>query len=142
MLADGFLEPMVEHMNELGWDVYSFDHEGGDGQYEFDFDYTDALSMADRMVVFRLMAKHVARSGRRASRPSCPSRTQTSFGSGAHLNMSLADRETGRNLFERGTAAPTTSGSRSRRGTTRSPTSSRPGCSSTPARSPRCWLPP
>ena len=48
-------------MNELGWDVYSFDHEGGDGQYEFDFGYTDALEMADRMVIFRLMAKHVAR---------------------------------------------------------------------------------
>ena len=45
----------------LGWDVYSFDHEGGDGQYEFDFGYTDALAMADRMVLFRLMAKHVAR---------------------------------------------------------------------------------
>ena len=61
MLADAFLEPMVDHMNELGWDVYSFDHEGGDGQYEFDFGYTDALEMADRMLIFRLMAKHVAR---------------------------------------------------------------------------------
>jgi len=61
MLADRFLEPMVEYMNELGWDVYSFDHEGGDGQYEFDFGYTDALTMADRMLIFRLMAKHVAR---------------------------------------------------------------------------------
>ena len=56
-----FLEPMVGYMNELGWDVYSFDHEGGDGQYEFDFGYTDALQMADRMLIFRLMAKHVAR---------------------------------------------------------------------------------
>ena len=62
MLADAFLEPMVGYINELGWDVYSFDHEGGDGQYEFDFGYTDALAMADRMVIFRLMAKHVARS--------------------------------------------------------------------------------
>jgi glutamine synthetase len=61
MLADRFLEPMVDYMNELGWDVYSFDHEGGDGQYEFDFRYTDVLTMADRMVLFRLMAKHVAR---------------------------------------------------------------------------------
>src|SRR5258706_9042677 len=55
VLADGFLEPMVGYMNELGWDVYSFDHEGGDGQYEFDFGYTDALQMADRMLIFRLM---------------------------------------------------------------------------------------
>jgi glutamine synthetase len=61
MLADPFLDPMVTYLDELGWDVYSFDHEGGDGQYEFDFGYTDALAMADRMVVFRLLAKHVAR---------------------------------------------------------------------------------
>jgi glutamine synthetase len=100
MLADPFLEPMVEYMNELGWDVYSFDHEGGDGQYEFDFRYTDVLTMADRMVLFRLMAKHVARTlGCVAS--FMPKPTQTSFGSGAHLNLSLADKETGRNVFER-----------------------------------------
>jgi glutamine synthetase len=99
MLADAFLEPMVGYINELGWDVYSFDHEGGDGQYEFDFGYTDALAMADRMVVFRLMAKHVARSlGCVAS--FMPKPTQKAFGSGAHLNISLAD-SAGRNLFER-----------------------------------------
>jgi glutamine synthetase len=102
ILADAFLEPMVSYINELGWDVYSFDHEGGDGQYEFDFGYTDALAMADRMVVFRLMAKHVARSlGCIAS--FMPKPTQKAFGSGAHLNISLADND-GRNLFER--AAP------------------------------------
>ena len=90
MLADAFLEPMVGYINELGWDVYSFDHEGGDGQYEFDFGYTDALAMADRMVIFRLMAKHVARSlGCVAS--FMPKPTQKAFGSGAHLNISLAD---------------------------------------------------
>jgi glutamine synthetase len=90
---------MVTYINQLGWDVYSFDHEGGDGQYEFDFGYTDALAMADRMVIFRLMAKHVARSlGCIAS--FMPKPTQKAFGSGAHLNISLADGS-GRNLFER-----------------------------------------
>jgi len=99
MLADPFLDPMVKYMNQLGWGVYSFDHEGGDGQYEFDFDYADALTTADRMVVFRLMAKAVAR------RLGCfatwmPKPWSTAFGSGAHINMSLADLTTGRNLFE------------------------------------------
>jgi glutamine synthetase len=104
ILADPFLEPMVEHMNTLGWGVYSFDHEGGDGQYEFDFRYTDGLQMADRMVVFRLMAKHVARSlGCFAS--FMPKPFQSSFGSGAHLNVSLADTATGRNAFESEAAA-------------------------------------
>jgi glutamine synthetase len=101
ILADPFLEPMVQYINELGWDVYSFDHEGGDGQYEFDFGYTDALKMADRMLIFRLMAKHVARTlGCFAS--FMPKPFQTSFGSGAHLNVSLADISTGRNLFDGG----------------------------------------
>jgi len=82
------------------WDVYSFDHEGGDGQYEFDFRHTDGVTMADRMVLLRLMAKHVARSiGCIAT--FMPKPTSTAFGSGAHFNMSLADLETGRNMFER-----------------------------------------
>jgi glutamine synthetase len=97
ILADAFLEPMVEYLDELGWDVYSFDHEGGDGQYEFDFGYCDGLQMADRMLVFRLMAKHVARTiGCFAT--FMPKPFVDSFASGAHLNMSLAD-EDGLNVF-------------------------------------------
>ncbi|MCP4329243.1 MAG: hypothetical protein GY791_12485 [Alphaproteobacteria bacterium] len=99
MMADPFLEPMIDHMTKLGWDVYSFDHEGGDGQYEFDFDYTDVVTMADRMVLFRLMAKHVARElGCIAT--FMPKPWSEAFGSGAHFNMSLFDRSAGRNAFE------------------------------------------
>lgn len=99
VLASGFLEPMVRYMNQLGWDVYSFDHEGGDGQYEFDFAYTDALTMADRMLVFRLMAKHVARElGCIAT--FMPKPWSEAFGSGAHLNLSLYDLDTDENVFD------------------------------------------
>jgi glutamine synthetase len=98
MLADPFLEQVVEHLQALGWDPYSFDHEGGAGQYEFDFGYADALVTADRMLVFRLMCKHVARSlGCVAT--FMPKPFQAAFGSGAHFNLSLADAGTGRNLF-------------------------------------------
>lgn len=98
VLAEPFLDPMVDYMNGLGWGVYSFDHEGGDGQYEFNFDYTDALTMADRMVIFRLMAKHVARElGCVAT--FMPKPFQDDFGSAAHINISLADPETGLNVF-------------------------------------------
>ena len=55
-----FLDRMVTLMNGLGWDVYSFDHEDGNGQFEFDFNYADALTMADRYVFWRYMVKHVA----------------------------------------------------------------------------------
>ncbi|TYB43986.1 hypothetical protein [Actinomadura chibensis] len=99
VLAEPFLGPMVEYMNGLGYGVYSFDHEGGDGQYEFNFDYTDALTMADRMVIFRLMAKHVARElGCIATFMAKP--FQDDFGSASHVNISLADKESGRNVFE------------------------------------------
>jgi glutamine synthetase len=99
MLADPFLGPMVGYIQELGWNLYSFDHEGGDGQYEFDFSYSDTLTMCDRMIVLRLMAKHVARSlGCIATW--MPKPWSSAFGSGAHINMSLADRGTGQNLFE------------------------------------------
>jgi glutamine synthetase len=111
MLADAFLEPMVDHMTELGWEVYSFDHEGGDGQYEFEFRYTDALEMADRMLVFRLMAKHVARTlGCIAT--FMPKPFDHNFGSGAHVNMSLADLDSGENRFEAGPADETANGHR------------------------------
>jgi glutamine synthetase len=93
LLADKFLAPMVNYIDTLGWGTYSFDHEGGQGQYEFDFGYTDVLTMADRMVVFRLMSKHVARSlGCIAS--FMPKPWSEAFGSGAHLNISLSQDRT------------------------------------------------
>jgi len=55
--------------------------------------------MADRLTFFRLMVKELARSqGYFASFMPKPYGNQT--GSGAHYNMSLADLETGQNLFE------------------------------------------
>jgi glutamine synthetase len=93
-----FLDPMVRAMDECGFGVYSFDHEGGDGQYEFDFDFAPALQMADRLTLFRLMVKQVAKdAGLLATM--MPKPYTEAWGSGAHFNMSLADVTTGENLF-------------------------------------------
>lgn len=93
------LDRIVSAMNDLGWDVYSFDHEDAQGQFETDFTYCDALTMADRLTFFRFMVKELAREqGYFASFMPKPYADQT--GSGAHYNMSLADLETGQNLFE------------------------------------------
>ena len=90
---------IVEAMNHLGWDVYSFDHEDGNGQFETDFAYSDALTMADRITFFRLMVKEIARKhGYFATFMPKPFVDRT--GSGAHYNMSLADINTGSNLFD------------------------------------------
>src|ERR1700761_8271719 len=52
-----WLDKVATCINDLGWDLYSFDHEDGNGQYEFDFNYSDALTMCDRFTFFRFMAK-------------------------------------------------------------------------------------
>jgi glutamine synthetase len=91
------VDEIVSAMNELGWDVYSFDHEDGNGQFETDFTYTDAVSMSDRLVFFRMMVGEIARRhGLFASWMPKPFADRT--GSGAHYNMSLAD-DGGANLF-------------------------------------------
>ncbi|MGI8429688.1 MAG: type III glutamate--ammonia ligase [Solirubrobacteraceae bacterium] len=93
-----FVTEMVGYMNELGWDVHSFDHEDSNSQFEFDFSYTDAMSMADRQTLWRLMVKAVAR--RHGSDVTLmPKPYSTRTGTGAHFNMSLADLETGENRF-------------------------------------------
>lgn len=94
----GWVDELVQAMNGLGWDVYSFDHEDGIGQFEIDFRYFDVLSMADRFVFFRLMAHEIAR------KHGCfatfmPKPYVDRAGSGAHFNMSLFDIKTSKNLF-------------------------------------------
>jgi glutamine synthetase len=93
------LDELVSAMNQLGWDVYSFDHEDSVGQFETDFAYADALVMADRFTFFRWMAHEIARKhGAFAS--FMPKLAANRTGSGAHFNMSLADLRTNQNLFE------------------------------------------
>ena len=92
-----FLDECVSAMNALGWDVHSFDHEDANGQFEFDFAYADAMTMADRFVLWRLMMKEIARKhGWEATFMPKPFADRT--GSGAHFNMSLADIKTGENV--------------------------------------------
>jgi len=89
---------LVDAMNSLGWGVYSFDHEDGIGQFEIDFQYFDVLTMADNFVFFRMMANEIARKhGGFAT--FMPKPYADRAGSGAHFNVSLADRVSGVNLF-------------------------------------------
>jgi glutamine synthetase len=97
--AYDFTSRMTETMNALGWDVYSFDHEDGHSQFEFDFKYSDALTTCDRYIFFRFLAKKIAADlGLLAVFMPKPFAHLT--GNGAHFNMSLADISTGVNLFE------------------------------------------
>ena len=93
-----WVDKMASTINDLGWDLYSLDHEDANSQFEFDFKYADALTMCDRFIFFRLMAKQYAsEEGLIATFMPKPFADKT--GSGAHFNMSLYDKDTGTNLF-------------------------------------------
>ena len=93
-----WLDKMATAIDGLGWDLYSFDHEDGNGQFEFDFAYSDALRMCDRLTFFRFMAKHYAKEeGLLATMMPKPFGNRT--GTGAHFNMSLYDLKTKANRF-------------------------------------------
>ena len=66
---------------------YSF-HEIGPSQHEIDLRYTDALTMADNVMTFRLVVKQVANDlGAYAS--FMPKPIEGAFGSGMHTHLSL-----------------------------------------------------
>ena len=66
---------------------YSF-HENGPSQHEIDLRYTDALTMADNVMTFRLITKEVA-SDHGVHATFMPKPISGAFGSGMHTHMSL-----------------------------------------------------
>ena len=125
-----FMRPMVRAMKECGFGVFSFDHEGGDGQVEFDFDFAPSLVTADRMTFFRLMAKQIAKQGGLMV-TFMPKPYTDAWGSGAHFNMSLTDPAIGDRTCSATPRTPA-AGAGARR-----PTASPPASCATPRRWPR-----
>ena len=75
-------------MNQLGWSNYANDHEDGNGQFEQNFEYSDALTTADRVVTLRyLLSVIAAERGMVATFMPKPFADKT--GSGLHLHLSL-----------------------------------------------------
>ena len=89
---------LIRHMQELGWDPYANDHEDANCQFEINWLYSDALKTSDRHTFFKWMVRTVAEQhGLWAT--FMPKPFQHLTGNGAHYHMSLADAESGRNLF-------------------------------------------
>jgi glutamine synthetase len=75
-------------MNALGWANYANDHEDGNGQFEQNFTFADALTTADRVVTARYLISVLAeRRGMTATFMPKPFTDRT--GSGLHLHLSL-----------------------------------------------------
>ena len=93
----GYLEEMMDALNQLGWGAYQCDHEDANGQYEINFKYSDALTTADRVVYFKMLASQIAKKyGAIVTFMAKPFGDRT--GSGAHMHYHIADA-TGKNVF-------------------------------------------
>jgi glutamine synthetase len=84
------LTEISQAMNTLGWGNYANDHEDGNGQFEQNFEYADALTTADRVITARYLLSVLAeRRGMQATFMPKPFGNRT--GTGMHMHMSLDD---------------------------------------------------
>ena len=89
---------ICDSMIELGWGPYQNDHEDANGQFEMNWNYSDALTTADRHVFFKFMVKTIAeKSGQRATFMPKPFADLT--GNGCHSHVSVWNSDGSENLF-------------------------------------------
>jgi glutamine synthetase len=93
-----FITTLSKYQTRLGWDNYANDHEDGNGQFESNFVYADALTTADRVVFFRYMV-HVMAQQRGMLATFMPKPFTDRTGNGCHFHVSLWDAKTDVNLF-------------------------------------------
>ncbi len=87
-LASDMRRETILAMEELGVGIEFSHHEVAHSQHEIDFRYTDALTMADNVMTYRLVVKEIAlRHGVHATFMPKPISDQN--GSGMHVNISL-----------------------------------------------------
>jgi glutamine synthetase len=97
-LDDGsdFRRRTIDHLEQMGIPVKASHHEVAASQHEIQLTHTDALSMADAVVTFRLAVKEVARE-QGVFATFMPKPLEDVPGSAMHVHLSLFEGE--RNLF-------------------------------------------
>ena len=89
---------ICDAMRSLGWGPYQNDHEDGNGQFEMNWHYADALRTADRHLFFKYMVKAIAeKHGMRATFMPKPFTNLT--GNGCHTHVSVWNAAGDANLF-------------------------------------------
>ena len=82
------IKEICDCMIAMGWKPYQNDHEDANGQFEMNWDYTDALITADRHVFFKYMVKSLAeKHGLRATFMPKPFHNLTGNGCHAHVSV-------------------------------------------------------
>ena len=88
-------------MTSLGWGPYQNDHEDANGQFEMNWNFSDALTTADQLSFFKFMVKAIAeKHGFRAT--FMPKPFINLSGNGCHAHLSVWDKTGKKNLFEDG----------------------------------------
>ena len=96
-LADNTRREIVNVLTKMGFEVEASHHEVAVGQHEIDFKYDEVLRACDKIQIFKLVVKTIARKhGLYATFMAKPKFGIA--GSGMHCNMSLFDAE-GNNAF-------------------------------------------
>lgn len=96
-LGENARRDMVLTLEDMGIGVEASHHEVAPAQHEIDIKYDDALTTADNIMTFKLVARTIAkRHGLHAT--FMPKPKHGVDGSGMHVNMSL--KKDGRNLFD------------------------------------------
>ena len=96
-LGENARRDMVLNLEEMGFEVEASHHEVAVGQHEIDFKYDEVLRACDKIQIFKLVVKTIARKhGLYATFMAKPKFGIA--GSGMHCNMSLFDAE-GNNAF-------------------------------------------
>ena len=97
-----FFKDMINILEELGWGIHDVVAEGAYSQFELDFDYTNLLQMADRLVFLKVLLKEVAKKHNMFI-TFMPKPTTGDWRSGAHINFSLKRLdELDNNIFKDG----------------------------------------
>ena len=92
------ISEICDCMIELGWGPYQNDHEDANGQFEMNWDFSDAVVTADRHAFFKYMVKAIAeKHGLRATFMPKPFANLT--GNGCHVHVSVWDKTGKKNLF-------------------------------------------
>jgi glutamine synthetase len=99
-----FLEKLTVGLNACGLGVFQIDHEDATGQFEVNYTYADALTAADRLMLFKMAAQHIAEEeGLLFSMMPKPFADRP--GSGLHFHLSITDAD-GNAVFSAAAAAP------------------------------------
>ncbi len=97
------VEPIMaeirHHLLTLGMPLRSMEDEWAPSQMETTFDVMSGMEVADTMVLFRNAVKQICRRRGYLASFMCKPGIPGFYSSGWHLHQSLADLETGRNLF-------------------------------------------